>query len=429
MLMCISILGNVCLGATDGSQYEFYENEICDGQYAIMSESADEPLIIRCSSLSVKGRLFSNCAVDAQTKEKYVTSEDISVFTYNLYQDVFDMARDFEYHEGSYSLSGNKVPVNAYAADNMNISGNGVECDELVGAGQSLDISASKVNNVKGNNETTIFSLNGSVRINAEVIDLSGMIYAPNGTVEINAKNFTFSGIIVADKVVINANRVSLNANDIKYDITTYVISDEDIFDGNILEAGSVSGSSLSSSGDGKYYYNTGGKYTGGYYNKYGLKARVKVGDIVYEAAGGWGLTGHIAVIHSIQTNYIYGEGRVESWINVIEAIDKGVCYGLLDDKRCDDKGVTILRVSNLSSDGWNKVRKFLEAQLDKPYSLVVGRRNSSISSKSWYCSELAWAAFKYAGYEIERSETLQQPGVTPKDIYKNSKLVKVSYK
>ena len=36
------------------------------------------------------------------------------------------------------------------------------------------------------------------------------------------------------------------------------------------------------------------------------------------------------------------------------------------------------------------------------------------------------------AGYEIERSETLQQPGVTPKDIYKNSKLVKlakVSYK
>ena len=88
-----------------------------------------------------------------------------------------------------------------------------------------------------------------------------------------------------------------------------------------------------------------------------------------------------------------------------------------------------ILRVSNLSSDGWNKVKKFLEAQLGKTYSIVVGRRNSSISSKSWYCSELAWAAFKYTGYEIERSETLQQPGVTPKDIYKNSKLVKVSYK
>ena len=89
------------------------------------------------------------------------------------------------------------------------------------------------------------------------------------------------------------------------------------------------SSSSGSSSANSPYYYATGTSCPDkAKYNKYNLTKTLQQGDIVYEAKGGGGLTGHIAIVEGI-----YKDNGKE-YVRIIEAIDKGVKRGILDDKR-----------------------------------------------------------------------------------------------
>lgn len=113
--------------------------------------------------------------------------------------------------------------------------------------------------------------------------------------------------------------------------------------------------------------------------------------------------------------------------IRIIEAIDEGVCYGILDDKRCDDKPVTLLRYPNLSTDKIEKISAFINCQKGKDYNLDFAK-DTSISEKDWYCSEPVWAGYKSVGIDIEVA-SLGEPGITPHDIKNCNKLVTVNYK
>ncbi len=67
-----------------------------------------------------------------------------------------------------------------------------------------------------------------------------------------------------------------------------------------------MSSSSSSSSGDTIYYYNTGENMPeeATYDNEnFDLLNKVKQGDIIYEATGGYGLTGHIAIVEGVLTD------------------------------------------------------------------------------------------------------------------------------
>jgi len=58
---------------------------------------------------------------------------------------------------------------------------------------------------------------------------------------------------------------------------------------------------SSSSSGGSKYYYNTGTSCPSqANYNKYNLLNVVHKGDVIFEANGGYGITGHIAIVEGI---------------------------------------------------------------------------------------------------------------------------------
>ena len=184
------------------------------------------------------------------------------------------------------------------------------------------------------------------------------------------------------------------------------------------------SSSSSSSSGSSGYYYNTGTKCPSeATYSKYSLLSKVKKGDIIYESKGGFGITGHVAIVEGI---YTYNGKK---YIRVIEAIDKGVVRSILDDTRIDERGGSVYRVSSATSTKINTAVSFCVGELGSSYNLDFAKDTSS-SETNWYCSELVWAGYKKAGIDIEVGGLHGEPGVTPRDITtKSSKTTKISYK
>lgn len=181
---------------------------------------------------------------------------------------------------------------------------------------------------------------------------------------------------------------------------------------------------SVRSSGSGNtYYYNTGffcpSEAT---YSKYNLLDVVKKGDVIYEAEGGWGLTGHIAIVDGI---YMRSDGF--KYIRIIEAIDIGVTRSILDDTRVDEKGVTILRVSGATSGIIDEAVKFCRGEVGSSYNLDLAK-DKSADETDWYCSELVWAAYINQGIDIEVGGTHGEPGVTPHDILQSSKTYTVPF-
>lgn len=183
--------------------------------------------------------------------------------------------------------------------------------------------------------------------------------------------------------------------------------SDEDVIEG---EVSSNQGASPA------WYYNTGEKLPRSVaYNKNILSA-VEKGDIVYEAKGGFGVTGHIAIVEG----KYYSAEKKQYYVRLIEAIQQGVCRSVLVDQRVDDKSVTVYRVTGASNAQKNAAVSFCRSQLGKKYNCDL-ERNTSANEKDWYCSELVWAAYKNQGIDIETKGSINEPGVTPRDIARAS--------
>ena len=180
-----------------------------------------------------------------------------------------------------------------------------------------------------------------------------------------------------------------------------------------------------SSNGSDKWYYNIGTSLPSSAtpkYSKYNLYEKVKKGDVIFEANGGFGITGHIAIVEG---KYTSSSGK--KYIRIIEAIDKGVVRSCLDDTRVDDKNVTVLRVTSATSQNINSAVDFCKGQLGKSYSIDF-QKDTSSNENDWYCSELVWASYKNQGIDIEVSGN-GEPGITPRDIYNSSKTKIVNFK
>ncbi len=122
----------------------------------------------------------------------------------------------------------------------------------------------------------------------------------------------------------------------------------------------------------------------------------ISVGDIAFEG-GSKSAAKHAAFIYQTRQPSCYGE-----YVQTIEAVAGGVQYGLLDDDRMVRFGISIFRIYRATELGVvANARQFIESQLGKPYSLNYTRTKTERNSKSWYCSELIFAAYYNAGMDI----------------------------
>jgi hypothetical protein len=184
--------------------------------------------------------------------------------------------------------------------------------------------------------------------------------------------------------------------------------------------------STYSSSGSGSdaWYYNIGTSLPSNATPVYNstLYSTVQTGDIVYDANGLWGITGHCAIVEG----KFHNNAQNVDYIRVIEAISDGVVRSVLDDTRVSDRQTYIYRVNNASSTAKGNAVNFCINELGSSYWIDFIKHTSSAET-SWYCSELVWAAYYNQGYNIE-VDTNDEPGVTPHDITVNSPYVTLVY-
>ncbi len=180
----------------------------------------------------------------------------------------------------------------------------------------------------------------------------------------------------------------------------------------NILKPEKTLDTRLEFTKESQWYYNTGTKLPlEPRYDKYNLLSNLRAGDIVYEANGGFGITGHIAIVEGLFYDYTLNK----RYVRLIEAIGQGVVRSVLDDQRFDDRAAEILR-TNLPYYVCKKVIAFCIGQLGKSYKLDF-MKETSADEADWYCSELVWAAYYNQGLNIETQSIVNEPGVTPRDI------------
>lgn len=103
-----------------------------------------------------------------------------------------------------------------------------------------------------------------------------------------------------------------------------------------------------------------------------------------------------LVIVDDNQNSSSYG-----TYIQTVEAVGGGVARGFLDDYRMTFYKCKILRVVGSTTSKVSLMKYFAEKQLGKSYFLNTLRLNTSINSESWYCSELVYAAWKYAGVDI----------------------------
>lgn len=187
--------------------------------------------------------------------------------------------------------------------------------------------------------------------------------------------------------------------------------------------SGSANPQSVSSSSGGQDFrlgmqqetVTSGSRFRNGYpfYNAYEFN-EIQVGDIILEdeLESFW----HTAVVVDTYrigcigtTNFRYIETVEALNYSVAGAGDAGVQYGYLDDQRIIDKNVKVLRVNEsvgLTDRQRQDIVYFLNSHIGDAY-LIKLTVNTSNFSNVWYCNELVYAAYIFAGIDLLPEENL----------------------
>lgn len=146
-------------------------------------------------------------------------------------------------------------------------------------------------------------------------------------------------------------------------------------------------------------------------YGKYDFSG-VRAGDILYEDKGFMGLTGHIAIVEG----WFYDATLGVSYIRLIESVSSGVVRSYLDDDRFDVKQGQLFHVATSDEQVANALY-FCRQQLGKPWALQPFTKPTDINHPRWQCSTMVWAAYNYAGVDVEQHGAGGGPGITPHDV------------
>lgn len=158
------------------------------------------------------------------------------------------------------------------------------------------------------------------------------------------------------------------------------------------------------------------------YYSVYDYSS-IKSGDIVWETETILFNSGHNALIVDTEKRSELG-----FYLQTIEAVGGGVQRGFLDDLRMTKHKCKLLRVNGRTESKVSDAIYFSTKQIGKPYALNTFRLNTNIDSASWYCSELVYASWKYAGIDIGvKNGQYLQLGCLPSDIGNSDNTYEIS--
>lgn len=153
------------------------------------------------------------------------------------------------------------------------------------------------------------------------------------------------------------------------------------------------------------------------------LLTYLKPGDLLLERNGEivGDIFHHIAIVVGIE----WDEEYQQNYVVLIESVSMGVKYGLLTPTRFEAKEGVLLRLSDATDIERQSAVEWAKVELNKKYSFNfnIVTKNSTHSNPTWYCSELAWAAYFNQGIYLDQDDNLSSGGsiVFPDEIYEYS--------
>lgn len=239
--------------------------------------------------------------------------------------------------------------------------------------------------------------------------DISVFLESENITMDLCLEDFA------EQCVYLNNNDIVKYCNKLKEELTkthSLVCSSE--------QSTSNKTSSDSSNNDDKYYYNIEMPLQHSPdYTRYNILQLAQKGDILLDDNGSFGIFGHAAIVEGRFYDSTYGY-----YIRVIEAVGAGVCRGIFDARRADDRDTYLYKVFTATPEQKKEAVGFCITQLGKPWFLNLTHDYSEDTSP-WMCSQLVWAGYKNQGVDIEiDGGSGGEVGVTPHDITENSSMV-----
>lgn len=133
----------------------------------------------------------------------------------------------------------------------------------------------------------------------------------------------------------------------------------------------------------------------------------LKVGDIFWDSAPGSdfnpsNIVSHVGIITNLNQKGKLGGSNFD-YVETIEAVASGVRFGFIDDTRVISSGVRILR-PNCSDSIKQSAVNFMYSQLGKKYDII--NRILGANTEGWYCTDLAYYAYRQAGFDLLDSTT-----------------------
>lgn len=172
-------------------------------------------------------------------------------------------------------------------------------------------------------------------------------------------------------------------------------------------------------SSGGHWFYNTGTSLPQATsYSQYNFLNICIAGDIVHDANGSFGITGHSGIVEGKYWSSTYNQ----YYIRIIEAVSDGVTRGVLCDERANSRASSVWRVSGSTSTQRANAVSFARSQLGKSWVFDF-TKDTDANSWWWYCSELVWASYKNQGIDIAPNSGI---GIMPNDIINGGKVYKI---
>ena len=143
-------------------------------------------------------------------------------------------------------------------------------------------------------------------------------------------------------------------------------------------------------------------------------KTRIRPGDIVwdtisYEDIDKWDAVTHTGIVVNTEKKGYFQTSSTTTddfyFIETIEAVGSGVRFGFLDDDRVLSYGTRVLSLRTVNDYQIEQTISFAFKQLGKPYELDVLKTAYNIpdeNSSKWYCNELVFCAYYWAGISID---------------------------
>lgn len=150
------------------------------------------------------------------------------------------------------------------------------------------------------------------------------------------------------------------------------------------------------------------------------LLSYLKPGDLLFERNGeSFGdVFHHIAIVVDV----VWDKTYQQEYVLLIESVSEGVKYGLLTPTRFTEKEGVLLRLTDATDAQKQSAVLWAKEELNSGYSFdpTIVTKNPNHSNTTWYCSELAWAAYYWQGIYLDKDDNLSSGGsiVFPDEIY-----------